>query len=152
MILPVAVSALAAVLFAATCALAQTPGAPPAAPATPPADVEIQTTPQAKPEGAKVVPPPLHYDRTRPSDAGNYGHDVRVEHDPAFIEPFTGDAEGSTWTAHYGVSGWTSPNTPVGPSTIGYRELNGYLGFGLSIVWGPAPPRPASLRPAAPSR
>ena len=145
----VAVLTVGAVLLTAVSATAQTPPGttPPAAP-----DVEIQTTPEPKPETPKVVPPPLHYDQTRPPESGLYGrHDVRVEHDPAFIEPFTGTAEGTTWSAHYGLSGWTSPNTPVGPSIIGYRELNGYLGFGFSIVWGPAPPRPASLRPAAPA-
>jgi len=143
----VAVLTLGAVFFTAVCATAQTPGTP-----TPP-DVEIEATPQPKPEALKVVPPPLHYDQTRTPESGRYGRqDVRVEHDPAFIEPFTGTAEGTTWSAQYGLSGWMSPNTPVGPSSMGYQELNGYLGFGFSIVWGPAPPRPASLRPAAPAR
>ena len=128
--------------------LAQQP--PAGAPAP---NVEIQTTPEARPEAVRAVPPPLHYDTTRPSESGTYRHDVRVEHEPAFIEPFTGRFESPTSSGQYGLSGWTSPNTPVGPSIIGYREINGYLGFGFSIVWGgpPASARPAAMRPAAPA-
>ena len=146
---------LVAVLLSAASVTAQQPpaGQAPAA-GTPTPNVEIQTKPEAKPEGPKVVAPPLHYETTRPPDAGDYRHDVRVEHDPAFIEPFTGRTEGPTSSAKFGLSGWTSPNTPVGPSVIGYQELNGWLGFGFSIVWGgpPASARPASLRPVAPAR
>jgi hypothetical protein len=144
-----AVSALAAALvLGATSAMAQTPGAaPPSSGASAP-DVQIQTTPERKPEGAKVIAPPLHYEQTRPPESGTYRQDVRVEHDPAFIEPFTGSFENDTSSGQYGLSGWTSPNTPVGPSIIGYREINGYLGFGFSIVWGGPPARPVSLRPA----
>lgn len=147
--------ALLAVLFSAVSVTAQQPPAGQAPPAdTPTPNVEIQTTPAPKPEGPKVMAPPLHYETTRPPDAGVYPYDVRVQHDPAFVEPFTGQWEGPTSSAKFGLSGWTSPNTPLGPSTIGYREIDGWFGFGFSIVWGgpPASARPASLRPAAPAR
>lgn len=146
----VASLALLGVLLAPVSGLAQQGPAGQA----PPADVQIQAAPEPRPEGAKVVPPPLHYETTRPPDAADYGKDVRVEHDPAFVEPFTGRIEGPTSTGQYGLSGWTSPNTPLGPSVIGYREINGWFGFGFSIVWGgpPASARPASLRPVAPAR
>ena len=113
-----------------------------------PPGVQIETAPP--PTGERlpaVVPPGLHYETTRPPDGDRYSHDVRVEHDPAFIEPFAqpfGDASGS---GQFGLAGWTSPNTPVGPSVIGYREVNGWIGFGFSIVWG-GPPRPARPAPA----
>ena len=127
-----------------TRAEAQT--APPAA-STPPG-VQIETTPAPSPERpAVIVPPGLHYETTRPTDAGNYPHDVRVEHDPAFIEPFAQGYETTTSSGHFGLAGWTSPNTPVGPSVIGYREVNGWFGFGFSIVWG-GPPRAARPVPA----
>jgi hypothetical protein len=137
----------AALLLGATSATAQTPGTSPTSPGTQSPDVQIQTTPERRPE-AKIVAPPLHSEQTRPPDSGSYRYDVRVEHDPAFIEPFTGSFANDTSSGQYGLSGWTSPNTPVGPSIIGYREINGYLGFGFSIVWGGPPARPASLRPA----
>src|SRR5678809_939165 len=66
--------ALLGVLLAPVSGLAQ-----PAAAQAPPADVQIEAAPEPKPEGAKVVPPPLHYETTRPPDATDYGHDVRVE-------------------------------------------------------------------------
>ncbi len=121
-----------------------------------PPGVQIETTPQPESERrAKVVAPGLHYETTRPPDAGNYPYDVRVEHDPAFIEPFTVKTEGTSSSGQFGLSGWTSPNTPVGPSVIGYREVSGWFGLGFSMVWNgpPASARPAASRlPSAPVR
>ena len=115
----------------------------------PPPDVQIETAPQPGAERVPaVVPPGLHYETTRPPDGARYPHDVRVEHDPAFIEPFVQPFGDSSSSGQFGLAGWTSPNTPVGPSVIGYREVNGWIGFGFSIVWG-GPPRTA--RPAPPT-
>ena len=115
-----------------------------------PSGVQIESTPQPEPERpAAVLPPPLHYETTRPSDTGKYSNDVRVEHDPAFIEPFTATFEDSVSSGRYGLAGWTSPNLPVGPSVIAYREVPGWLGFGFSLVWG-GPPRPVRAVPAKP--
>jgi hypothetical protein len=115
--------------------------------------VRIETTPQTESERrATVVAPGLHYETTRPPDSGNYPYDVRVQHDPAFIEPFTMRIEGTSSSAQLGLSGWTSPNTPVGPSISGFREVSGWLGFGFSVVWNGPPaakrPAPAKLPPA----
>jgi hypothetical protein len=121
-----------------------------------PSGVQIETTPQPKGERpAAVVPSPLHYETTRAPDTGKYSTDVRVEHDPAFIEPFTATFEDAASSGQYGLAGWTSPNMPVGPSVIAYREVPGWVGFGFSIVWG-GPPRPGrplpAKAPAAPTR
>jgi hypothetical protein len=136
-----------------TCVLSAMLAAPALAQQTPPG-VQIETQPEAPPERAKIVPPGLHYETTRPPDANDYPVDIRVEHDPAFIEPFTVKTEGTSSSGQYGLSGWTSPNTPVGPSVLGYREISGWFGLGFSIVWnGPPPKRPASFqRPFAPVR
>jgi hypothetical protein len=112
--------------------------------------VQIETTPQAESERrATVVPPGLHDEITRPQASGTYPYDVRVQHDPAFIEPFTMKIEGTSSSAQLGLSGWTSPNTPVGPSISGFREVSGWLGFGFSIVWNgpPASGRPTPAKP-----
>jgi len=122
--------------------------APPAAPQPP--GVQIETTPAPSPERpVAIIPPGLHYETTRPPESGVYPHDyVRVEHDPAFIEPFVQSYETNTQSGHYGLAGWTSPNTPVGPPII-YREVSGWPGFGFSIVWGGPPrARPGGLPPA----
>jgi hypothetical protein len=91
----------------------------------------IETRPPGPPE---VVAPGLHYEQTRPSDADYYPLEgTRVEHDPAFIEPFTRP----TPTGRAGPSGWVSPTTPVGFQNE--REVPGYLAFGFSVTWGGPP-------------
>jgi len=117
-------------------------------PQQPPPGVQIESTPSPPPERVPaVVPPGLHYETTRPADGDHYPWDVRVEHDPAFIEPFVQQFGDASSSGQFGLAGWTSPNTPVGPSVIGYREVNGLLGFGFSIVWG-GPPRLPQAAPA----
>ena len=57
-------------------------------PQAPQPGVQIQSKPPAAPEReARVVPPPLHYETTRPPDTDFYPQGTKVEHDPAFIEP-----------------------------------------------------------------
>jgi hypothetical protein len=91
----------------------------------------------------RVITPGLLYE-TRPSDETHYpGAGPSVPYDPAFIRPFTTTTETPTSTGRLGLSGWTSPNTPVGPSGAGMREVNGWLGFGFTRTWG-GPPPPAS--------
>jgi hypothetical protein len=115
----------------------------------PPPGVQIETTPPPTGEQLAVVPPPLHYETTRAPDTGRYPADVRVEHDPAFIEPFTATFDNGASSGQYGLAGWTSPNTPVGPSVVAYREVPGYIGFGFSFMWG-GPPRAGRAVPAQP--
>ena len=141
----IVVTMLAAALLAVPVCAQQTPPG-----------VQIESTPESKSERpAAVVAPGLHYETTRPPDSGNYPYDVRVEHDPAFIEPFTAATQGTSSSGQFGLSGWTSPNTPVGPSVIGFREVSGWFGLGFSIVWNgpPVPGRPAPAKlPLAPVR
>jgi hypothetical protein len=102
--------------------------------------VEIQARPPER--GIEILPPPLHEDVTRPTDADFYAETPRVQHDPAFIEPLATDTE----TGHMGLSGWTSPETTAAPAVSGHREVNGWLAIGFSVTWG-RPPAPM-VRPA----
>jgi hypothetical protein len=108
--------------------------------------VEIESRPPAPRERApEIVPPGLHYEISRPDDADFYPYGPKVRHDPAFIEPFVTETEGVETTGRAGLSGWTAPNTPVGPPVGGYRDVNGWLAIGFTISWGgpPPPKRPA---------
>ena len=109
------------------------------------AQVEIESgkqVPPATPE-LRVVPPPLHYETTRPPNADFYHPSVMVEHDPAFIEPLSSKYETPTGSGRIGFAGWISPYLPVGGATTSYRENFGVLGFGFSVTWdGPPSPKP----------
>ena len=111
------------------------------------AQVKIETTrPQVPPKApeARVVAPPLHYEQTRPRDADFYPYGTRVEHDPAFIEPFSGTYQTSTNSGRYGLSGWTAPNPPVGSEASLWRQTNGWFALGFSVTWDGPPARPAA--------
>lgn len=115
------------------------------------AQVQIESTKTVKPETGnefKIVAPPLHREE-RPHEADVYpGSSPRVEHEPAFIEPLSGQYETPTGSGRYGLAGWVSPNTPVGPQTSTYHEVTGYFGIGFSITWdGPPPTRPPAKLP-----
>ncbi len=87
----------------------------------------------------RVIAPGLLYE-TRPSDENYYpGAAPSVPYDPTFIRPFTREVETPDSTGRIGLSGWTSPNTPVGSSGTGRREINGWLGFGITWTWGGPP-------------
>jgi hypothetical protein len=105
------------------------------------------TTPQPMPE-PRVVTPGLLYEK-RPSDDLHYlGIPPSVPYDPAFVEPFVLQVETQDSTGRIGLSGWTSPNPPVGSSGTGWPGDTGWLSFGLTWTWGgPPPPR----RPGAPA-
>ena len=109
------------------------------------AQVEIESgklVPTPTPE-YRVIAPPLHYQTTRPPDADYYQPNVMVEHDPAFIEPFSSQYETPTGSGRVGLAGWVSPYLPVGGAGNGYREDWGVLGFGFSVTWdGPPAPKP----------
>jgi len=116
------------------------------------AQVKIETArPQApsKAPEARIVPPPLHYEQTRPRDNEFYPYGTRVEHDPAFIEPFAGSYQTSTTSGRFGLSGWTAPNAPVGSEATLWRQTNGWFALGFSVTWDGPPARPAAApRPA----
>jgi hypothetical protein len=103
--------------------------------------VRIETTRPPAEREARVVPPPLHYETSRPPDADFYPRGTRVEHDPAFIEPFAGSYQTTTGSGRYGLSGWTSPNPPLGPELTGWREVNGWFALGFSVTWDGPPAR-----------
>jgi hypothetical protein len=109
-----------------------------ATPAAGQSPVEIRATAPEKPQQLHIVEPgPATREATRPREAGFYREDVRVRHEPAFIEPFVGETQGGT---KYGLSGWTSPSTPVG-SYVSQEPWarSGWFALGISIVWDQGP-------------
>ncbi|HYB70033.1 MAG TPA: hypothetical protein VEH80_05170 [Candidatus Bathyarchaeia archaeon] len=101
--------------------------------------VEIKATSPEKPPQLRIEEPgPATRDATRPREAGFYpGTEVRVRHEPAFIDPFVGETENGT---KYGLSGWTSPATPVGSIVPqGEYQTSGWPALGFSVVWYSAP-------------
>jgi hypothetical protein len=112
-------------LGAASAAVAQSP-------------VEIQASAPQKPPQIRIVEPtPATREATRPRETDFYGTDVRVRHQPAFIEPFIGQTQGGT---KYGLSGWTAPSTPVG-SLVSQEPWarSGWPSLGITVVWDSVP-------------
>ena len=109
--------------------------------------VEVKTTTPEKPKEFGIEPQgPATREATRPREADfyprdNWGRDVSVRHEPAFIEPFVGTTEGGT---KIGLSGWTAPATPVGSLQSNYAPT-GWFALGITVIWDAAPPakRPA---------
>jgi hypothetical protein len=100
--------------------------------------VEIQATAPEKPPQLRIVEPtPATREATRIRETDFYREDVRVRHQPAFIEPFVGQTQGGT---KYGLSGWTAPTTPVG-SLVSQEPWarGGWFALGLSIIWDSPP-------------
>ena len=109
-----------------------------ASPAGAQSPVEIQASAPEKPPQIRIVEPtPATREATRPREADFYGTDVRVRHQPAFIEPFVGETQGGT---KYGLSGWTSPSTPVG-SLVSQEPWarTGWPALGFTVVWDSIP-------------
>lgn len=109
-----------------------------AGPATAQNPVEIRATAPEKPPQLRIVEPsPATREATRPREADFYREDVRVRHEPAFIEPFVGQTRGGT---KYGLSGWTSPTTPVG-SYVSQEPWarSGWFALGFTVVWDSVP-------------
>ncbi|HEX9821295.1 MAG TPA: hypothetical protein VGD07_16965 [Methylomirabilota bacterium] len=107
--------------------------------------VEIEARPPTE-RPARVVPPPLHYETTRPPDNDFYPQGTRVEHDPAFIEPLAGSYETPSGSGRFGLSGWTAPNPPVGSPVGGWRDVSGWFAIGFSVTWDGPPARKARPR------
>ena len=108
---------------------------------------EIRTGREQAPHFEIVPPGPASREATRPSDADFYREDVRVRHDPAFIEPFAGKTKGGN---DVGVSGWTAPATPVGSlASQGYQQTNGWFALGITFVFD-YPPKAATRPRSAP--
>src|SRR5947207_3055682 len=109
--------------------------------------VKIETSRKSERE-ARVVPPPLHYQTSQPPDADFYPRGTRVEHDPAFIEPFAGSYQTPTGSGRYGLSGWTAPNPPIGAEATKWKEVNGWFALGFSVAWDGPPARAVPAQPA----
>jgi len=100
--------------------------------------IEIRASAPEKPQQLRIVEPSeATRESTRPREADFYREDVRVRHEPAFIEPFVGQTQGGT---KYGLSGWTSPTTPVG-SYVSQEPWarSGWPALGFTVVWDSVP-------------
>jgi hypothetical protein len=111
----------------------------------------VRITPPEPTTEPRVVTPALLYEK-RPSDDRYYlGIPPSVPYDPAFVEPVVLNVETPDSSGRIGLSGWTSPNPPIGSSGNGQHEINGWLGFGVSWTWGgPPPKRPSGAAGDAP--
>jgi len=108
--------------------------------------VELETTAPAPPKLEIIRPEVPGSEITRPRDADIYRGDPVIDHDPAFIEPFTKETE----TGRIGLAGWGSPVgvvTTDGPA--GMRQP-GWLSFGFAITWGGPVRKPAVTPVVAP--
>jgi hypothetical protein len=89
--------------------------------------------------GVEQRPPqdgqPRHDSSATPFSGGP-GRGPRVDHAPAFAEPFVGTYETPTTTGQFGLSGWTTANPPLGPP---YRDVTGWFSFGFTLTWDPKP-------------
>lgn len=107
-------------------------------PAAAQSPIEIRASAPEKPQQLRIVEPSeATRESTRPREADFYREDVRVRHEPAFIEPFVGQTRGGT---KYGLSGWTSPTTPVG-SYVSQEPWarSGWPALGFTVVWDSVP-------------
>jgi len=110
--------------------------------------VEIQTTPRPGTRFEIVPQGPAAREATKPREADFYRDDVRVRHEPAFIEPFVTHTRGGN---EVGLSGWTAPEYPVGSlAAQAYQQNNGWFSLGITFVWN-SPPR-ATTRPGGAPR
>jgi len=128
------VLALIAVGLAATLGLATA--------ATAQSSVEMQSAPAPQPRFEIVPPPPATREATKPPEADFYREDIRVRHEPAFIEPFVGRTRAGN---QYGLSGWTAPNLPVGSlASQGYQNDSGALAIGFTFLFDYPPKTPTA--------
>jgi hypothetical protein len=102
------------------------------------------------PSPQRTTLPSLQYEATQPSDDNYPLGSVRILYDPAFFSQFSVPIETPTSTGRVGLAGWSTPNPPLGGSDGGFREVNGWLGFGLAVSWGGPPPHKAPTRRAEP--
>src|SRR5262245_21629077 len=104
--------------------------------------VEMETAPPHAPRFEIVPPSQATREATKPSDADFYREDVRVRHEPAFIEPFVGRTKAGN---EYGLSGWTAPNIPVGSlASQGYQNDSGVLAIGFTFLFDYPPKTPTA--------
>ena len=116
-------------------------GVVPQAPQPQQPGVRVQPPQPTVERPARVVPPPLHYETSKPPDNDFYPEGMKVEHDPAFIEPLAGSYETPTSSGRVGFSGWTAPKAPLGPQLL-WQDSGGWFALGFSVTWdGPPAPK-----------
>ena len=105
-----------------------------AGPALAQANLDVKTsTPPGDPRELEIVAPsPGARDVNRPREADFYREDIRVRHEPGFVEPLTA-RPASGPIKKVGLSGWTAP--PGRGDGVAQHETSGWFGFGLSIIW-----------------
>jgi hypothetical protein len=107
--------------------------------------VQMETAPRPAPRFEIVPPSPATREATKPLESSFYREDIRIRHEPAFIEPFVGRTAGGH---EYGLSGWTAPSVPVGSwASQGYGSDTGVFALGITFLFDYPPPgaaRPAS--------
>ena len=109
--------------------------------------VEMQSVPSPAPHFEIVPPSPATREATKPPEADFYRDDIRVRHEPAFIEPFVGRTKAGN---QYDLSGWTAPNIPLGSlASQGYQNDSGVLALGITFLFD-YPPKPVTRPTAAP--
>jgi hypothetical protein len=103
-------------------------------PASAQASLDVKTsTPPGDPRELEIVAPsPGARDVSRPREADFYREDIRVRHEPGFVEPLTA-RPASGPIKKVGLSGWTAP--PGRGDGVAQHETSGWFGFGLSIIW-----------------
>ena len=95
-------------------------------------DVKATSTPGDPRELEIVAPSPGAREVSRPREADFYREDIRVQHEPGYVEPLTA-RPASGPVKKVGLSGWTAP--PGRGDGIAQHETSGWVGFGLSITW-----------------
>ena len=105
-----------------------------AGPASAQANLDVKTsTPPGDPRELEIIAPsPGARDVNRPREADFYREDIRVRHEPGFVEPLTA-RPASGPIKKVGLSGWTAP--PGRGDGVAQHETSGWFGFGLSIIW-----------------
>ena len=105
-----------------------------AGPASAQAKLDVKTsTPPGDPRELEIVAPsPGAREVNRPREADFYREDIRVRHEPGFVEPLTA-RPASGPIKKVGLSGWTAP--PGRGDGVAQHETSGWFGFGLSIIW-----------------
>ena len=82
--------------------------------------IEVDTTKRQDVEREpRVVGAPLHYETSRPPDSDFYPQGTKVEHDPAFIEPFASTYENSQGSGRVGLRGLDGAQSAGGLSGRG---------------------------------
>lgn len=101
-------------------------------PSAPAAGVELKSGAEATRRFELSAPPAIR-EGTRPRDADFYPEDVRVRHEPAFVEPLTHRPAAGP-VKKMGASLWTAP-AARGSLASSPPDVPGWLGFGFTLIW-----------------